>query len=120
MSNDWLIKAAGALAGLPPAPEEQFRYYFEHGTAKIGLYAPRGTDPQGPHKRDEIYMVWRGRGYFERDGERRGFEPGDVIFVPAGMPHRFVEFDDDFAAWVIFYGPQGGETTTTADLSPED
>jgi mannose-6-phosphate isomerase-like protein (cupin superfamily) len=120
MSSDWLIKPEAALAGLPALPEEQFRYYLAHGTAKIGLYAPRGTDPQGPHKRDEIYVVWRGHGQFERDGEKRPFAPGDVIFVPAGMAHRFVDFDDDFAAWVIFYGPQGGETEAIADLTPED
>ncbi|MEI9983949.1 MAG: cupin domain-containing protein [Aliidongia sp.] len=119
MSTDWLISAAEALAQLPAPPAEQFLYLLEHGTAKIGLYAPRGTDPQGPHKRDEIYVVWRGRGSFERDGERRGFAPGDVIFVPAGMTHRFVDFDDDFAAWVIFYGPPGGETLAPADTPPD-
>jgi hypothetical protein len=32
-----------------------------------------------------------------------------VLFVPAGMDHRFVNFSGDFAAWVIFYGPAGGE-----------
>jgi hypothetical protein len=25
------------------------------------------------------------------------------------MPHRFEDFTDDFATWVIFYGPEGGE-----------
>jgi mannose-6-phosphate isomerase-like protein (cupin superfamily) len=109
MTNDWLVTVADAMAKMPAPPAQQFLYMLENGTAKIGLYAPRGTDPQGPHQRDEIYLVWRGRGRFERARESRGFGPGDVIFVPAGMEHRFVDFDDDFAAWVIFYGPIGGE-----------
>ena len=109
MTTEWLLTVADAVSRLPAPPAEQFLYLLEHGTAKIGLYAPRGVDPQTPHQRDEIYLVWRGQGSFERAGETRGFGPGDVIFVPAGMAHRFVDFDDDFAAWVIFYGPNGGE-----------
>ena len=26
-----------------------------------------------------------------------------------GVEHRFEDFSDDFAAWVVFYGPSGGE-----------
>jgi len=29
--------------------------------------------------------------------------------VAAGVTHRFEEFSDDFGAWVMFYGPEGGE-----------
>ena len=37
------------------------------------------------------------------------FGPGDLLFVPAGVEHRFEEFSDDLAVWVVFYGPDGGE-----------
>ena len=75
----------------------------------VELYAPRGQDPQTPHTRDEVYVVVAGRGQF-RNGERRHpFGPGDVLFVPAGVVHRFEEFSDDLAVWVFFYGPEGGE-----------
>jgi mannose-6-phosphate isomerase-like protein (cupin superfamily) len=50
-----------------------------------------------------------GRGQFRNGGERHPFAQGDVLFVPAGVTHRFEEFSDDFAAWVLFYGPEGGE-----------
>ena len=36
-------------------------------------------------------------------------ETGEALFVPAGVEHRFEDFTDDFAAWVVFYGPEGGE-----------
>ena len=42
-------------------------------------------------------------------GEKRPFAPGDVIFVEAGAPHRFEDFTGDFAAWAVFWGPEGGE-----------
>jgi hypothetical protein len=55
MSADhWLTTVAGTEALFPALPAEQFLYRLQHGTMKVGLYAPRGTDPQGPHKRDEL------------------------------------------------------------------
>jgi len=32
-----------------------------------------------------------------------------MLFVPAGVAHRFDEFTADFCTWVMFYGPEGGE-----------
>jgi mannose-6-phosphate isomerase-like protein (cupin superfamily) len=75
----------------------------------VELYAPVGSDPQAPHAQDELYFVQSGRGVFEVDGARHAFAPGDCLFVRAGVPHRFVEFTPDFATWVVFWGPPGGE-----------
>lgn len=109
LGQDWLIKVAQGMNSLPPAAAEQFIHMFEHGTMSVGLYAPRERDPQTPHARDELYIVQCGTGEFVRAGERRRFAPGDVIFVPARMEHRFENFTNDFAAWVLFWGPEGGE-----------
>ena len=89
--------------------EERWAVAFTHGTLEVGLYAPRGTDPQQPHDRDEVYVVMQGQGTFAVEGERFEFGPGDVLFVPAKARHRFEDFTQDFAAWVVFYGPKGGE-----------
>jgi mannose-6-phosphate isomerase-like protein (cupin superfamily) len=82
---------------------------LEHGTMQLGYYKPLGSDEQEPHEQDEIYIVQSGTGTFVLGDERIDYAPGDALFVPAGKEHRFVEFSDDFAAWVVFYGPQGGE-----------
>jgi len=82
---------------------------FEHGTLKVEVYAPQGHDPQQPHWCDEIYVVISGSGFFLNGDERHPFKPGDLMFVPAGVVHRFEDFTDDFATWVMFYGPEGGE-----------
>jgi mannose-6-phosphate isomerase-like protein (cupin superfamily) len=68
------------------------------------------TDPRTPHGRDELYVVVAGRGWFMRGEGRVAFRPGDAIFVPANLPHRFEDFTPGLALWVIFYGPVGGET----------
>jgi mannose-6-phosphate isomerase-like protein (cupin superfamily) len=54
-------------------------------------------------------VVISGRGWFERAGGRVAFAPGDVLFVAAHVPHRFVDYSPDFLTWVAFYGPIGGE-----------
>jgi mannose-6-phosphate isomerase-like protein (cupin superfamily) len=93
-----------------PTPEGQpFVVAFEHGTLSVEMFAPRGRDTQTPHRRDEVYVVVRGEGYFVNGPDRHRFGPGDLLFVPAGVEHRFEEFTDDLAVWVLFYGPDGGE-----------
>lgn len=80
-----------------------------HGGMLVRYYAPRSADEQGPHTRDELYVVARGSGTFVNGVERHLFGEGDVLFVPAGVEHRFENFTEDFATWVVFYGPEGRE-----------
>jgi mannose-6-phosphate isomerase-like protein (cupin superfamily) len=97
-----------------PIPEgERSAPIFAYGSMLVKYYAPRGSDEQTPHTRDELYVVVRGSGWFVNDGRRHPFGAGDVLFVPAGVPHRFEDFTDDFATWVIFYGPEGGERSSS-------
>jgi mannose-6-phosphate isomerase-like protein (cupin superfamily) len=104
----------GALAewlGKLPTPEGQrFVVAFERGTLSVELYAPRGFDAQTPHRRDEVYVVVRGQGEFVIEANRHPFRAGDLLFAAAGVAHRFENFTDDLAVWVIFYGPDGGES----------
>jgi len=82
---------------------------FRHGTLLVKYYAPRGTDPQTPHARDEIYVVAHGRGVFFDGSSRHPFAPGDLLFAAAGVTHRFEDFSEDLGVWVMYYGPEGGE-----------
>jgi mannose-6-phosphate isomerase-like protein (cupin superfamily) len=82
---------------------------FEHGTMLAKLYCPIGEDLQKPHTRDEVYIVASGAGTFVAGERRQPFGPGDFLFVPAQVVHRFENFSDDFKVWVVFYGPEGGE-----------
>ena len=109
MSGGFQIGLGDAVDKLPKALAEQYVIVYRHGTFEAGLYAPRGVDDQTPHTRDEAYVVVKGSGQFVCGTERRAFGPGELLFVPAGMTHRFEEFSSDLTVWVIFYGPQGGE-----------
>ena len=91
--------------------KNEFVELFEHGSLLVEMYKPDRVDQQIPHMRDEIYVVISGTGEFEKDSKKVAFKPGDFLFVPAGVEHRFVNFTEDFATWVFFYGPEGGEAT---------
>ncbi len=99
----------GAMRLLPGSSGERFVRVLVHGSLEVEVYAPRGSDPQTPHDRDELYVVVEGSGEFVNGPERHPFGPGDVLFVPAGFEHRFEGFTDDLVVWVVFYGPEGGE-----------
>lgn len=103
------ISLAKGLQRLEASQDARFVTLFEHGSLQVELYVPRGHDPQLPHTRDEIYVVARGSGTFFDGTARRAFQVGDCIFAPAGSVHRFEDFTEDFAVWVMFYGPEGGE-----------
>ena len=108
--SDWLFALEDIEARLADDPaRSRVHYALRHGSMRFGIYAPRGSDDQDPHTQDELYIVVSGSGRFVKNGDERPFQPNDAIFVEAGAEHRFVDFTDDFATWVIFWGPQGGE-----------
>lgn len=105
-SKTWTIAAAGAALAKSGA---DYVTLFQQGTLEIEIYRPVGVDRQEPHKKNELYVIIAGSGTFVHGGQRSPFHEGDTLFVKAGVPHRFEDFTPDFATWVFFYGPEGGE-----------
>ena len=90
------MKKIAALGG------QRWVTMFSQKNLELEFYAPRGTDPQQPHTRDEMYFIQTGSATFVMDGERRKVGPGEVIFAAAGVAHRFEEISNDFSTWAIF------------------
>lgn len=112
MARSRVIRFAEAQAGIPGPAGEHAVSVLRRGTLNVmlslGRFAPRPR-PTTPHAQDEVYVVTRGRGIFFHDGKREPFEAGDLLFVAAGIEHRFEDFTDDLSVWVVFYGPPGGD-----------
>lgn len=104
------ITPAEALEKLAGTEGKEFVELFRHGTLSVEIYKPMEIDRQRPHARDEVYVVISGSGYFLNGEVRQPFQPGEVLFVATGVDHRFEDFTEDFATWVFFYGPDGGES----------
>jgi mannose-6-phosphate isomerase-like protein (cupin superfamily) len=103
------LRVADALSHLTDPEGLRSAVLFEHGSLQVKIYAPREHDPQRPHTRDEIYVIAQGTGIYFDGLARQRFRPGDLIFAPAGSEHRFDEFTEDFAVWVMFMALRAGK-----------
>lgn len=104
-----VIGLAEAQDGIPSPSGERAVVVFRRGSLNVALSLPLHTRPQTPHSQDEIYFVVRGRGVLYHDGKRDSFQPGDLLFVAAGIEHQIDDISEDFAMWRVFYGPPGGD-----------
>jgi len=71
-----------------------------------GLYVldAGATDPQSPHTEDEAYVVMSGKARVFVGGEVRPVEAGSVVFVGAGVEHRFLDIEERLVL-LVFFGP---------------
>ncbi len=104
LPDPWKFSTKDALEILEnQADGKMLATLLERKKMYVEVYRPKQIDHQIAHSQDEIYVIISGSGQFFNNGERRPFAAGDLIFVPAGVEHRFEDFSDDFATWVIFY-----------------
>jgi mannose-6-phosphate isomerase-like protein (cupin superfamily) len=71
-----------------------------------GLYVLEAgaTDPQSPHTEDELYVVMSGRAKVAVRDDVRAVETGSVVFVAAGVEHKFHDIEERLVLLVMF-GP---------------
>lgn len=91
-----------AVAGRP------YLEFLRSNALSVGLYVLHVGDPdrQLPHREDEVYVVMRGRSRFTAGSEEREVTTGDVIFVSAGVRHRFHDISMDLELIVVFAPPE--------------
>ena len=67
------------------------------------------ADPQQPHTEDEVYYVVSGQGLIQVGTEDRRVDAGTVVFVKAGVPHRFYKITEDLTMLVFFAPSEGSQ-----------
>ena len=77
-------------------------------SAGIYVLLPGETDPQRPHAEDELYCVLRGKARMRVESEDQPVAPGTVIFVAAGVEHRFYEITEELLVLVFFAPAESG------------
>ena len=82
----------------------------------VGLYVlpANGIDRQQPHTEDEIYYVISGRASFRAGPEDRPVGPGSVLYVAAGVEHRFHAIEEELRI-LVFFAPARVVRTPGAD-----
>jgi mannose-6-phosphate isomerase-like protein (cupin superfamily) len=101
-----------SLAELLAAPSELGQGYAEVlrvQALSAGVYELRAgeEDRQQPHTEDEVYVVLRGQAQATIDGETVAVTNGSFLYVPAHVPHRFHDIEEDLAVLVLFAPPEG-------------
>src|SRR5438093_9707550 len=84
------------------AYEDFFR--SERLSLGIALWPVGSVDTQQPHPEDEVYYVVEGRGRIRVGEEDREVGPGTLVYVAAGVEHRFHGVEDDLRV-LVFWSP---------------
>jgi mannose-6-phosphate isomerase-like protein (cupin superfamily) len=110
-----IIAGGGAWAEPPEGAPNEYVEQLRTPDLSVGTYRipARGLDDQSPHTEDEIYVVTAGRGRIVTPSGAADVGPSDVIFVPAGEEHRFVDVTEDLALLVVFGPAHGSRRPTT-------
>ena len=87
--------------------QKRGKLYYEFlrkPSISVGLYVLGAgqDDPQQPHTEDEVYHVVRGRATIRVADEDRPVGPGSVVYVAAGVPHRFHTIEEELEILVAF------------------
>jgi mannose-6-phosphate isomerase-like protein (cupin superfamily) len=95
--------------GGDPGDLNHWVVHLDSADLSLGTYSipAGGIDDQSPHTEDEIYVVRSGRATLVTTSGIVDVEPGSVVFVPAGEPHKFTEISEDLALLVVFAPPYG-------------
>jgi mannose-6-phosphate isomerase-like protein (cupin superfamily) len=70
--------------------------------AGIIVLRPGEKDTQEPHSADELYYVIQGSAMMELDKTIKSVNEGSIVFVPAGMQHRFYGNSEDLVVLYVF------------------
>jgi mannose-6-phosphate isomerase-like protein (cupin superfamily) len=95
------VKSLVSMAELPPlqGPHGPFpgRFLLEgsqfglsHLTLVMGETAPGESIPLHRHTYEELFIVHGGRGTYTVGDATFEAGPGEVVLIPAGVPHKFV------------------------------
>ena len=96
------------LVGRLDTSGHDFKEFFraERGTLSMTIvfWPAGGEDPQQPHTEDEVYYVASGRGRIRVADDDTTVQPGSIVYVAAGVEHRFHSIEEDLEV-VVFWSP---------------
>jgi len=111
-----------SIPELERAREVAGRAFFEFlrkESMSAGLYylPAGGVDTQSPHGEDEVYVILSGRAHVLVGGEDREVAPGTIVYVEAGVDHRFHDLTDDLTALVFFAPAEGTQALRFREMA---
>jgi mannose-6-phosphate isomerase-like protein (cupin superfamily) len=83
---------------------EPFLEFLRRNSMSAGIYVldAGADDLQQPHDQDELYYVIEGQAVLEVDGDQKPVKSGSLVFVAAGVQHRFHSIASKLSCLVVF------------------
>jgi mannose-6-phosphate isomerase-like protein (cupin superfamily) len=93
------------LVGLAPGVHD-YAEFFRSSTLSLTVARwPAGSvDDQEPHTEDEVYYVVSGRARLRVAEEDAAVGAGSIVYVAAGVEHRFHDIEEDLRV-IVFWAP---------------
>jgi mannose-6-phosphate isomerase-like protein (cupin superfamily) len=86
----WQVRSDGTRVRLFHAGDDlTVQVVSKEGTAVVG------TSFDHAHSEGQITIVERGRSRMEIDGVQMDLGPGDIVYIPGGVRHRFTDMSED-------------------------
>jgi len=77
-------------------------------SAGVYVLSAGAPDPQNPHGEDEIYYLVSGKAKMRIGAQEHSVGEGSVIYVEAGLEHRFFDIEEELVVLVIFAPAESG------------
>ncbi len=112
---DCVVRAGASVTGEPIRfiGKEMLLKLASDGNGSITILEdvspPRNGPPLHAHPFEEFFYITRGRFHFEMDGKPIEAGPGDLVHVPANVPHVFQNISDEEGRMLILARPGGIE-----------
>jgi len=78
--------------------------FLDETSMSMGLYELEagGVDGQNPHDVDEVYFIVEGKAMLSAGKKEYDVNQGDIVFVKAKVPHKFINIEKNMRVLVIF------------------
>ena len=98
----------GSVAAEQARRGNAYLEFLRVASMSAGIYVLRagGSDGQSPHRQDELYYVLHGKARMRAGTQDQAVRPGSIIFIAAGVEHRFYDIEEEIALLVLFAPPE--------------
>ncbi len=98
------VTAVGEVVAAQAAAGRMWHEFLRVDALSAGLYVlePGDSDPQQPHREDEVYVVVQGRGALRVGAIDHLVQAGSIVYVAAQAAHHFHTIVERLVVLVFF------------------
>jgi mannose-6-phosphate isomerase-like protein (cupin superfamily) len=101
---DAMFTHTGSIAAEHARRGNEYLEFLRVPSMSAGVYVLRtgASDRQSRHRQDELYYVLHGKARMRAGTQDQAVRQGSIIFLAAGVEHRFYDIEEEIALLVLF------------------